>query len=122
MLVATSGNQHVVEFLATFEIDLFDAIACNNLDRIAAILDKDPSRLEITLQDVLVAADEPREVGWITPLASAVERKQPGAVRLLLERGANANLKDTQGKRLLDIAKKESTAEIVNRLEIHQRT
>ena len=49
----------------------------------------------------------------LRPLAFAVLRKQTSAVRLLLERGARVDIADGEARRLISIARTESTADIV---------
>ncbi|MDA1141231.1 MAG: ankyrin repeat domain-containing protein [Planctomycetota bacterium] len=111
-----SGKQNIVDYLATCDIDIFDAIVCENLKRVESILESDSTQLEITLKDVLSKPD-PQEFDWKTPLASAVTRKHAEIVCLLLKRGANTDLKDSNGKSLIELAEKDSTPEIVKLLQ-----
>lgn len=61
------------------ELDLFDAAAAGDVDRLAELLDADPSAVNDYAGD-----------GFF-PLALAAYFGHPGAVRLLLERGADVN-------------------------------
>ena len=55
-----------------------------------------------------------------TPLLVAVKSSaQPQIVQLLLERGADATVKDENGKTPLEIAKERNLTDVVNLLEIH---
>lgn len=53
----------------------------------------------------------------MTPLAIAVVNRRPSVVKLLLEKGANANLRDGTGTRSIrDLARDEGDDEIVSLL------
>ena len=94
---------------------MFDAVVAENLDRLNALLDDDPSLLESTIGSER-GGDDVHEADWQTPLAFAVLRKQAAAVGLLLERGARVDIADGEGRRLPDIAQAQSTHEIVELL------
>ena len=112
----TAGSSAVVDHLEDAPIGMFDAVLVENLGRLTSLLDDDPSRLESTIGAERTGTHD-HEVDWQTPLAFAVLRKRPNAVRLLLERGARADVADGEGRRLVDIARTESTGEIVEILD-----
>ena len=111
-----AGQPTIVEYLSTLDIDIFDAIAANNIERIEQLLDSDPALLEKNLGHYH-DNDEPQAYDWRTPLASAISRNRTEIVQLLLSRGADINLKDDNDVPLIDFARKQSTPEIVKLLE-----
>lgn len=111
----TAGSSEVADYLNTLPIGVFDAVVAENLDRLNALLDDDPSLLESTIGSER-GGDDVHEADWQTPLAFAVLRKQAAAVWLLLERGARVDIADGEGRRLPDIAQAQSTHEIVELL------
>ncbi len=113
---AYNGKQHVVEYLATCEIDIFDCLACNNLDRLARLLDAEPSLVHRTLRD-LRGTTHRHDSDWQTPLALAVLADHTTAVRLLLERGASIEIRDFRGRSLLERARQTSSPATLALLE-----
>ena len=107
----TAGSSDVVEHLGNLHVGVFDAILVDNPDRVGSLLDDDPSLLEKTIGDER-AGDGTHEADWQTPLAFAILRKRPSAVRLLLARCARVDRANGEGRRLMDIARDDSTAEI----------
>ncbi len=110
------GHQAVVDFLAQCDIDIFDAVACNNVGRIKKILQDAPGHLEISFGEIL-GGTKNDENHWQTPLASAVLRNQVDCVRYLLQVGASLSITDTAGRPLLELAQEKSTPEIVALLQ-----
>ncbi|MDE0039535.1 MAG: ankyrin repeat domain-containing protein [Gammaproteobacteria bacterium] len=108
----TAGSSEVVDYLKSLPIGAFDAVVTGDVDRLKSLLDDDPSLLESTIGGER-AGDDVHQADWQTPLAFAVLRKQTSAVRLLLDRGARADIADGEGRRLISIARSESTADIV---------
>ncbi len=113
-----SQPTEAAEFLGNLNVDIFDAIIANRLDYIAQLLDDDPSLLKLTLGQIN-EDDADKDFAWRTPLASAISRKKHDIVKLLLDRGANTRIKDNEGRNLLDLAKRESTTEIIALLRKH---
>ena len=112
----TAGQAAMQTFLASREIGIFDAVLCDNADRVAALLDGDPALLETTIRHEH-GRNETHSEDWQTPLAFAVLRERPAAVRLLLERGARVDVRDHDGRSLAQIARKGVSAEITALLE-----
>ena len=105
-----------MDYLATCDIDIFDAIRAERLDRVQALLDDEPDLLKISIDDLRgeseAVRENPVDYGWRTPLAQAVFLKKPDAVKLLLERGADPDLADPEGRTIRQLAQTESTDEI----------
>ncbi len=112
------NQPEAAEFLGNLNVDIFDAIIANRIDYIAQLLDDDPSLLKLTLGQIN-EDDADKDFAWRTPLASAISRKKHDIVKLLLDRGANTRIKDNEGRNLLDLAKRESTTEIIALLRKH---
>jgi ankyrin repeat protein len=81
------------------------SVACvyNNIDTVKLLLD---NKADI----------EARDDDGATPLFNAVLNGNTEIVRLLLEYGANKNIKDNKGKHLEDIVKPEKKEEILELL------
>lgn len=105
------GKDESLSFLSTFDLELFDAILCNQSDRIRQVIGTDPSLLEITLKSHR-DLDNSFNDDWMTPLAFAATRGQPEVVRTLLDLGANANIADDEGHTLRELCNKNASAEI----------
>ena len=111
----TAGSHDVADYLADRELGIFDAVLVENLGRITALLDTSPTLLEATIGTERSRAPAHAE-DWQTPLAFAVVQKRPASVKLLLERGANAEIADRDGRTLVEIARERSTPEITGLL------
>ncbi|MXY57412.1 MAG: ankyrin repeat domain-containing protein [Gammaproteobacteria bacterium] len=111
----TAGSSDVADYLKNLPIGVFDAVVAEDLDRLGSLLDDDPSLLESTI-GAERGGDEAHEADWQTPLAFAVLRRRVAAARLLLDRGARVDVADSEGRSLIDIARDDSTAEIVELL------
>ncbi len=106
----------VIDFLSGCDIDIFDAVICNNTDRIQQLIDEDASQLEVTYGEVRHATDADRTTtDSRTPLVSAVTRQRQDVVRCLLNRGANTDYAE-DGKTLIELAREHSTPAIVELL------
>ena len=111
----TGGHPEVVEYLSRQAIGIFDAVLVDSLDRLGDLLNADPRLLETTIRAER-SDDDPHDSDWQTPLAFAVLRERPGAVRLLLERGARVDIADGDGRPLAELARDASTGEIARLL------
>jgi ankyrin repeat protein len=92
------------------EIDLFDALDFDRLDRIPDILARDPEALERPFAKTLTR--EPKPEDWHTPLARMVDRGKIEAVRALLQQGADPTTRHPSGQSLLEVAEAEGFQEI----------
>ena len=117
-------QENVINYLGTCSIDIFDAASCGSLDRLACLLEADQSLLEKRFAEV-DPRDGEHSSDWETPLARAVLTRQAESVRWLQEYGANTNVASTDGQSLRDLAKQQSSSEILeilsNRLAKSQR-
>ena len=111
----TAGRSEVAEYLRSQPIGAFDAVVAEDLVRLSSLLDDYPSLCESTI-GAERGGDDVHEADWQTPLAFAVLRQQAAAVRVLLDRGARVGIADGEGRPLIDIARDDSTAEIVELL------
>ena len=117
MVAGQTGTQ---TYLASREIGIFDAVLCDDADRVAELLDGNPELLEKTIRDEL-ARDQRDADDWQTPLAFAVLRKRTAAVTLLLDRGARADVLDRDGRSLSEVAGESASQEIVALLKDSQQ-
>ena len=115
-----AGQTGMQTYLASREIGIFDAVLCDDADRVAELLDGDPELLETTIRDEL-ARDQRDADDWQTPLAFAVLRKRTAAVTLLLDRGARTDVLDRDGRSLLEIAGERASQEVVALLKGSQQ-
>ena len=99
------------------EIDLFDALDFDRLDRIPEILARDPEALERPFAQCLTREPQPQD--WQTPLARMVDQGKTEAVRALLQQGANSAARHPSGHSLLEVAQTKGHHEIVTLLEQH---
>ena len=102
-----AGHIAVRDLILEGPIDIFDAIAFDRLDRIPDLLATDPAALERRYGEYLTGNVKPREwadPAW-TPIAYAVVGRKPEAVRLLAERGASLDVRDSAGRSLIELAR-----------------
>jgi ankyrin repeat protein len=102
-----AGHREVRDLILAGPIDLFEAIAFDLGDRIPDILERDPAALERPFGAYVIcdsAADPWKRGPWRTPLAAAVAENRIEAVRLLLERGADATVRAPDGRSLAEFA------------------
>ena len=112
------GQSGMRDYLANCGIGVFDAVLCQNTDRIAALLDVNPSLISATIAGER-RTETPHPSDWQTPLGVAVVWNRPEAARLLLRRGADVNIVDGEGRRLVDVARAEGGPELVGMIEAH---
>ena len=105
-------------YLANGDIGIFDAVLCQYTDRIVALLDVNPSLISATIAGER-RTETPHPSDWQTPLGVAVVWNRPEAARLLLRRGADVNIVDGEGRRLVDVARAEGGPELVGMIEAH---
>lgn len=105
-------QEHVIKYLSTCSIDIFDAVSCGNLERLACLLEADLSLLEKRFVDV-DPRNGPRDSDWETPLARAVLTRQAKSVIWLMEYGANPDVTTPDGWSLRDVAKRHSSSKIL---------
>lgn len=98
-------------------IDLFDALEYDRLDRVPDILARDPAALNRPFAECL--SRDPKPEDWQTPMMRMVDRGKTGAVRVLLEHGADVTRRHPDGRSLVQLARDKGSGEIVNLLEEH---
>jgi len=99
------------------DIDLFDALDFDRLDRIPDILARDPEALERPFAQCLTR--EPKPEDWHTPVARMVDRGKTEAVRALLLQGANPAAQHPSGQSLIEVAQSKGHHEIAVLLQQH---
>jgi ankyrin repeat protein len=77
---------------------------------VQSILEEAPTSLNRPLRDYALFPWDAE--AWHSPLAYAVTRGREEIVRLLIERGAHATLRSTEGETLSEIAQKAGHREI----------
>lgn len=112
----TAGNPDIAAFIATCEIDVFDAVACNNEERLRALVSADTDLLEARFR--LFRTDtEAHPLDWMTPLAFAATRGQSDMVDVLLSLGANLAVSTENNIRLIDVLKDQGSTDMANKIE-----
>jgi ankyrin repeat protein len=115
-----AGHGEIRDLILDGEIDILDAIAFDRLDRIEEIITRDPQALERTVGEHLTTGTKP----WIdpawTPLGYAVAHGKSGPVQLLIERGANPAVRDSEDRGLTEIASAYDHAEIAQLVDPQQ--
>ncbi|MBD9495366.1 MULTISPECIES: ankyrin repeat domain-containing protein [unclassified Ensifer] len=109
-----NGKDAMVTFLKDQPLDIFAAASFGVAARLADILDRQPDLIETPFGTFRGRGRPEPQHDWMTPLAFAVINGQAGTVRLLLERGANARVRDgAAGPSIRDLALEQGNAEIV---------
>ncbi|PYT17400.1 MAG: hypothetical protein DMG59_07440 [Acidobacteria bacterium] len=96
-------------------ICLFDALDYDRLDRVPDVLSRDPGALNRPFAECLSRVPKPED--WQTPLVRMVDRGKPGAVRMLLEHGADVTAGHPDGRSLLQLARDKGSEEIMKLLQ-----
>ena len=102
-----AGHAAVRDLILEGPIDIYDAIAFDRLERVAGILEADPAALERRYGEYVTGGAKAREwadPAW-TPISAAVVGRKPAAVRLLAERGARLDVRDSEGRSLVELAR-----------------
>jgi ankyrin repeat protein len=94
---------------------LLDALDYGRLDRVPAILARDPGALERPFAKNI--SRDPKPDDWQTPLLRAVGRGQTDAVRVLLANGAGVKARHPDGRSVLQVARDKGFTEIASLLE-----
>jgi uncharacterized protein len=92
-----ASHHATAQLILDADIDLFDAVDFDRADRVADILDRDPSAIDRPFK--AYATREPKENQWwpapdCTPLEWATAQGKANAARVLTERGAGARTRD----------------------------
>ncbi len=86
-----AGHAATRDLILEADIDIFDALACDRADRVAAILDRDPGAIDRPFRAYATCIPAPGQ--WCpqpdqTPLEWALARGREQSARVLVERGA----------------------------------
>jgi ankyrin repeat protein len=109
-----SGRKEARDLILRGPIDIIEAIQYDLIDRVQSILEEDPGSLNRPFGDYGLFPWDAE--AWHTPLAYAVFRGRAEIVRLLIERGANANLRLPKGMTQSEILQKAGDSEIAKSL------
>ena len=115
------GHAGTQEFLASCPLGIFDAVLCDDASRVEELLDAAPDLVNATV-GAERESETPHPSDWQTPLAVAILRNRPAAAKALIERGANIDIADGDGRVLTDIARTEASAELIELIEEHAGT
>ena len=109
-----NGKAEMVRFLKAQPLDVFAAASFGVTGRLAEILDRQPALIETAFGTFRGRGRPEPQHDWMTPLAFAVINGQADAVRLLLDRGANARLRDgAAGPSISELALERGNEEII---------
>ncbi|WP_077961070.1 ankyrin repeat domain-containing protein [Ensifer adhaerens] len=109
-----NGKAEMVRFLKEQPLDVFAAASFGVTGRLAEILDRQPPLIETPFGSFRGHGRPEPQHDWMTPLAFAVINGQADAVRLLLDRGANARLRDgAAGPSISELAQERGNEEII---------
>lgn len=112
-----NGKADMVRFLEEQPLDLFAAAAFGKAERVRDIIEEMPELLDIPFGRFRGRGHPDAQNDWMTPLAIAVVNWRPSVVKLLVEKGADASLRDGSGTRSIrELARDAGNAEIVSML------
>ena len=112
----TAGNQELAEYFANCDIDVFDAVAGNNEERLRYLIAENTELLEVRYR-IYRQDDEAHPLDWQTPLAFAATRGQLDMMTVLISLGADADISNDEGRPLIDIAKDQGNDEVTKILQ-----
>ena len=119
-----AGHREARDLLLEARVDLFQAIDFDVPDRIPAIARQSPWLLERRFRECAACAPRPNQwfpEPWHTPLAWAVAKNKPEAVRALLEQGA-ALIPAPDGRGLQQVATDAGYDQVATLLREHERS
>ena len=97
------SKEDIVDYLKQLEVSFFDLIGTVDIERVEMFLDSNPHAISITLRDTVEDELMQHPNAWQTPLAYAAVRGITEMVKLLLNRGADPTIKNTDGVPLHEI-------------------
>ena len=118
-----AGRTEVRDLILEGPIDIFDAIFYRP-DRIPSVLAQDPQALERKFGEYVNGPDKTKpwlDSAW-TPLAFAVANGKAEAVKMLLDRGADTDVRDSEDRSLIELARHKQLPEIAELLEQRSTT
>ncbi len=112
----TGGNPELAEYIATCDVDVFDAVAGNNEERLRYLIAENKELLEARFR-IYRQDDEAHPLDWQTPLAFAATCGQLEMMTVLISMGADADISNDEGRPLIDIAKDQGNNEVTEILQ-----
>ena len=98
-------------------MDIFCAASVGHTGQIDARLAEDPTWLNAAFSRVLPTSPNPCDIAWATPLWKAVMNGQAESARHLLAKGADASLRNPDGKTMAEYATAKGFVALVEILE-----
>lgn len=112
-----NGKSEMVEFLKTYPLDIFAAAAFGQMEQLTDLIDSHPERRDLRFSDFRPQGQSSPDRDWMTPLGFAIGNRRGDAVRLLLERGADASIRDATGRSYRDLAQETGDENIISLLQ-----
>ena len=110
------NRRDIIQFLATCDIDIFDAVLSGEPAAIKRVVAAAPSSLDATFDSIRGNVGEP-EARKDTPLVRAVRDENINAVRTLIELNATRKFVSPNGQSLADFARERGAVEISELLD-----
>lgn len=100
------NQQAAIEYLDTQAMDIFTAAVRGNLNQLKSHIETEPASVNQHFDTVRPPLKNAlsHENDWMTPLIYALSGNKHDAVKLLLDNGADINIKNNQGNGVLEIA------------------
>lgn len=115
---ALQNNQPAAaEFLDLCEMDIFTAVARENLSRQDQLLADDPRLLEILFEEIRPNKSKSCDMDWMTPLAFAIANQKIESVKFLLDRGADIHVHNGLGLSAKGLAREGGNARLLKLIE-----
>ncbi|MFV2051766.1 ankyrin repeat domain-containing protein [Aliiroseovarius sp. YM-037] len=109
-------QEETAQILSTCPMDIFAAAATGNLEQLITMLDNNPSLANARFSTVRTGPQNGFERDWATPLWYAAINGNVDVVQLLLARGADPNIGDSEGRTIKDHAIDAGQKEVVELL------
>lgn len=101
-------HQEIIDYLDTMPMDIFTAAIRGRVEQLELLLATDPALLDIRFKAIRPpqdnTADDTHENDWTTPLVFAVFGQKEKAIELLIGKGADVAVSDSNGTTLQSLA------------------
>lgn len=117
-----AGHRDLRDLIMEGPVDIFDAIDFDRPDRISGIVERDPEAIDRPFGEYAtchIGTNQWWPVRECTPLVWAILNEKTEAARVLLERGADPNVRDSKGRTLFDVAREAGRADLLAVLRQH---
>lgn len=117
-------HKNVIDYLDTAAMDVFTAAIRGRTEQLDAMLAAEPELVNARFKTVRpvesVKTTDTHDNDWMTPLVYAVMGNREATVKLLLERGADVSVSDSDGRSISDLAQQQGCSDTISRL-LNQR-